>query len=186
MGDAERALEAAQGAANLRQFDLAPRRRGTRALRAGARRFLSHEWRPVRLGLAALVLLHLLGLNAHAWQQREALAAKRLAMAELLRSTHPGVRAVLDAPVQMQRGRRRLARRPGPRADPALRCRPAHAGRAGLGRGAAAAVQGAPARRGLRGRIRRRPTDGDEGRNMIAPGRSEACTPKGRSRREIR
>jgi general secretion pathway protein L len=108
MGDAERALEAAQGAANLRQFDLAARRRGTRAMRAGAKRFLSREWRPVRLGLAALVLLHLLGLNAHAWQQREALSAKRQAMAELLRSTHPGVRAVLDAPVQMQRETDRL------------------------------------------------------------------------------
>ena len=108
LGEAERALEAAQGGANLRQFDLAVRRRGTRALRAGAQRFLSREWRPVRLGLVALAVLHLLGLNAYAWQQREALAAKRLAMADLLRSTHPGVRAVLDAPVQMQRETERL------------------------------------------------------------------------------
>lgn len=108
LGEAERALEAAQGAANLRQFDLAARHRGTRALRTGAQRFFSRQWRPVRLGLAALVVLHLLGLNAYAWQQREALAAKRLAMADLLRSTHPGVRAVLDAPVQMQRETERL------------------------------------------------------------------------------
>jgi general secretion pathway protein L len=62
----------------------------------------------VRLGLVALAVLHLLGLNAYAWQQREALVAKRQAMAELLRSTHPGVRAVLDAPVQMQRETERL------------------------------------------------------------------------------
>lgn len=108
LSEAERALEAAQGTANLRQFDLAARHRGSRALRAGAQRFFSREWRPVRLGLGALVLLQLLGLNAYAWQQREALAAKRLAMADLLRSTHPGVRAVLDAPVQMQRETERL------------------------------------------------------------------------------
>ena len=108
LSDAERALEAAQGAANLRQFDLAARHRGSRALRAGTQRFFSREWRSVRLGLVALAVLHLLGLNAYAWQQREALVAKRQAMAELLRSTHPGVRAVLDAPVQMQRETERL------------------------------------------------------------------------------
>ena len=68
--DAERALEALHGTLNLRQFDLAARRRGSRALRAGTRRFFSREWRPVRVGLAALVVLHLAGLNAYAWQQR--------------------------------------------------------------------------------------------------------------------
>jgi general secretion pathway protein L len=114
--DAERALEATQGATNLRQFDLAARHRGTRALREGAKRFFSAEWRPVRLGVAALLLVQLLGLNAYAWQQREAVAAKRLAMNELLTTTHPGVRAVLDAPLQMQRETERLraaAGRPG-------------------------------------------------------------------------
>jgi len=107
-GDAERALEAVQGTVNLRQFDLAPRRRGSRALRAGLRHFLSAEWRPVRVGLAALVVLHLVGLNAYAWQQRELISGKRQAMTELLRATHPGVRAVLDAPLQMQRETERL------------------------------------------------------------------------------
>lgn len=108
LGDAERALEAAQGGANLRQFDLAPRHRGSRALRAGWQRFFSREWRPVRVGLAALVVLQLVGLNAYAWQQRTALLAKRQAMAELLLATHPGVRTVLDAPLQMQRETERL------------------------------------------------------------------------------
>ncbi|HSQ73442.1 MAG TPA: GspL/Epsl periplasmic domain-containing protein, partial [Rubrivivax sp.] len=108
LSDAERSLEATRGVVNLRQFDLAARHRGSRALRAGARRFLSREWRPVRLGLVALAALNLVGLNAYAWQQREAIAAKRQAMIELLRTTHPGVRAVLDAPVQMQRETERL------------------------------------------------------------------------------
>lgn len=108
MSDAERALEAARGAANLRQFELAPRHRGSRLVRAGARRFLSREWRPVRVGLVLLAAVQLLGLNAYAWQQRADLAAKRQAMNELLRATHPGVRTVLDAPLQMQRETERL------------------------------------------------------------------------------
>ena len=106
--DAERALEAAQGGSNLRQFNLAARHRGTRALRELGKRLLSHEWRAVRWGLAGLVAVQLLGLNVYAWQQEQALAARRVAMNTLLRSAHPGVRAVLDAPLQMQRETERL------------------------------------------------------------------------------
>ena len=106
--DAERALEAAQGTANLRQFDLAPRHRGTRALRDVAQRFFSREWRAVRWGLVSLLVLQLVGLNAYAWQQRQMLVAKRQAMADLLRSTHPGVRTVLAAPLQMASETERL------------------------------------------------------------------------------
>jgi general secretion pathway protein L len=108
MTDAERALEATQGTVNLRQFDLAARHRGTRAARELGKRFLSTEWRPVRAGLAALVAVHLVGLNAYAWQQSQMMQTRRLAMNELLKAAHPGVRAVLDAPVQMQRETERL------------------------------------------------------------------------------
>jgi general secretion pathway protein L len=112
MTEPERALEASQptslGLLNLRQFDLAARRRGTRAVREVAKRFLSHEWRPVRAGLAAILVLNLVGLNAYAWQQRQALNTKRLAMTDLLKSAHPQVRTVLDAPLQMQRETERL------------------------------------------------------------------------------
>ena len=114
--EAERALEAAQAGTNLRQFDLAARTRGTRALRGVGQRFFSREWRPVRVGLAVLVGVQLLGLNVHAWQQRGVLEAKRSAMKVLLTATHPGVRVVLDAPLQMQRETERLraaAGRPG-------------------------------------------------------------------------
>ncbi len=114
--DAERTLEAVQGPTNLRQFDLAARHRGTRALREGAKRFLSADWQPVRWGVAALLAVQLVGLNAYAWKQNQALAAKRVAMSELLKTAHPGVRAVLDAPLQMQRETERLraaAGRPG-------------------------------------------------------------------------
>lgn len=108
MTDAERALEATRQPGNLRQFDLAARHRGLRALRDVAKRLLSPEWRPVRWGVAALVVLQLVGLSAYAWKQERALAARRAAMAELLKQAHPGVRAVLDAPLQMQRETERL------------------------------------------------------------------------------
>jgi general secretion pathway protein L len=112
MTEGERALEATQGLAadalNLRQFDLVARHRGTRALREIGKRFLSSDWRPVRVGLAAVVLLHVIGINAYAWQQRQVITNKRLAMTALLKSAHPGVRTVLDAPVQMQRETERL------------------------------------------------------------------------------
>jgi general secretion pathway protein L len=122
MTDSERALEAvglvgaAKSVVNLRQFDLAARHRGTRALREALKRFLSSEWRLVRWGLVALVAVQLLGLNLQAWQQRQTLLAKRAALVGLLKATHPQIRAVLDAPLQMERETERLraaAGRPG-------------------------------------------------------------------------
>jgi len=101
--DEQRMLQAARSLWNLRQFDLAPRHRGMLALRNAWRRFRSAAWRPVRWGLIAMVALQVLGLNLWAWHQQRQLDGKRDAMTQLLRSTHPQVRAVLDAPVQMQR-----------------------------------------------------------------------------------
>ncbi len=106
--DAEQALDAAVSGINLRQFELAARHRGTLALRDAWRRLLSPAWRPVRWGVAALLVVQLLGLNASAWQQRRQLVARQQAAVDLLRSTHPGVRAVLDPAFQMQRETERL------------------------------------------------------------------------------
>jgi general secretion pathway protein L len=100
---AERALQAVRSLWNLRQFDLAARHRGTRALRNTLRLWLSPAWRPARMGLATLLLLQLVGLNAWAWHQRQALVQQRMAQESLLRDTFPNVRAVLDAPLQMRR-----------------------------------------------------------------------------------
>jgi general secretion pathway protein L len=101
--DAERLRAAAERGSNLRQFELAPRRRGTRALREGWRVLASAPWRPVRWGLAALLAVQLLGLNAHAWQQRQQIESRKAQLVALLKQTHPGVPVVLDAPLQMQR-----------------------------------------------------------------------------------
>lgn len=103
MSPSQRALQAARSPLNLRQFDLAPRQRGTRWLRDATRRITSPAWRPIRIGLAALVAVQLVGLNLWAWQQRQAIASKRAAMVATLQTTFPNVRAVLDAPLQMQR-----------------------------------------------------------------------------------
>lgn len=99
----ERLLSAARSLWNLRQFELEPRRRGTRMLRDGLKRFLGPGWRPARVGLVALVLLQIVGLNAWAWAQRQAVDNKRGAQVALLAQTHPQVKAVLDAPLQMDR-----------------------------------------------------------------------------------
>ena len=76
----------------------------------------SPGWRPVRWGLVALVAAQVLGLNLWAWHQQRQIEGRRLAINELLRTTHPQVRAILDAPVQMQRetdALRSAAGRPG-------------------------------------------------------------------------
>jgi general secretion pathway protein L len=99
--DAQNMVAAAQEPWNLRQFELAPRQRGTRALRAGWSTFLGPDWSPVRLGLIAVVAVHLIGLNVWAWQQRRAISREREAVAQVLRDTFPQVRAIQNAPIQM-------------------------------------------------------------------------------------
>ena len=101
--DAEQALAAVRSPWNLLQFDLVPRHRGSLAAGKLWQRLMGPAWAPARWGLLALVLVQVLGLNARAWQQRSALDQQRAAQDSLLRSTHPQVRAVLDAPLQMQR-----------------------------------------------------------------------------------
>jgi general secretion pathway protein L len=101
--EADRALAAARSPWNLLQFDLAPQRRASLALGQLGKRFMSPAWAPARWGLAALLAAQVVGLNVMAWQQQRALGEQRAGMESLLRSTHPQVRAVLDAPVQMQR-----------------------------------------------------------------------------------
>lgn len=100
---AERALQATGSLWDLRQFDLARRSKGTRAVRDALRGLRTPAWRPARYGIAALVLTQLLGLNLWAWHLRSTLDAKREKQVALLQSTFPHVRAVLDAPLQMQR-----------------------------------------------------------------------------------
>ncbi|MET0517686.1 MAG: type II secretion system protein GspL [Burkholderiaceae bacterium] len=114
--EAQRALAAAAGPWNLRQFELAPRTRGIRALRQLWQTWLQPQWRPVRWGVAGLLLVQLLGLNVQAWQQGRALKAQQAALGSTLSASFPEVRPIVDAPVQMRRaadGLRAAAGRPG-------------------------------------------------------------------------
>lgn len=100
---AQRALAVIDNAWDLRQFDLAPRARGVRALRLVTRELMRKPWRPVRIGLAGLVLVQVVGLNLWAWHQHREVAARRQAVSATLTEAFPQVRAILDAPVQMQK-----------------------------------------------------------------------------------
>jgi general secretion pathway protein L len=114
---AELALRAAAGAWDLRQFDLALPRRGSRWFAQAWRQLRSPAWKPVRIGLVALLALQVVGLNAWAWHQERQIARLRQAQSALLQTAHPQVRSVLDAPLQMQRETERLraaAGQPGP------------------------------------------------------------------------
>ncbi|NRT56904.1 type II secretion system protein GspL [Sphaerotilus uruguayifluvii] len=116
-GQADLLLAAAQSPWNLRQFELAPRHRGLAQLREAWRRFMTPGWRPVRLGLVGLVAAQIAGLNAWAWLQERELRDRRTEMTQILTRTHPQVRAVLDAPVQMERENEMLRTRAGRAGD---------------------------------------------------------------------
>lgn len=104
--DVQRWLLAASAPWNLAQFDLAPSKRArwlkTLAHAAHAL-YRAPPWRPVRWGLAALLLTHLLGLNALAWKERSLLEEKTAAIRALFVQTFPEVKVIVDAPLQMER-----------------------------------------------------------------------------------
>ena len=115
----QRLLQAGRSLWNLRQFDLAPRTRGARALRDSVRRLLSPAWRPVRIGAAALVVAQIVGLNLWAWQQRGTIEARRTTMQSLVKANYPRVSELdiqRDPAAVMQRetqALRTLAGKPG-------------------------------------------------------------------------
>jgi general secretion pathway protein L len=119
MAPGQRLLQAARSLWNLRQFELARSNRGARALRDSARKFFSTEWRPVRIGVIALLIAQIVGLNLWAWHQRGAIEAKQAAMQSLVKSVYPNVNAQdvqRDADAVMQRetqALRTLAGKPG-------------------------------------------------------------------------
>ncbi len=90
----------------LAQFDLALSSGGRMARRWTSvwQRFArAPAWRMTRWGLTGLLLANLVGLNAWAWRQDNALQAKRQQVRALLSQTFPRVRTIVDAPVQMER-----------------------------------------------------------------------------------
>jgi general secretion pathway protein L len=103
---AQRQLQASLTAWDLAQFELAHRGRArwVKRLTSTGRALLREpEWRAVRWGTALLLMAHLIGLNAWAWQESARWQAQRLAIAHALTETFPRVKVVIDAPVQMAR-----------------------------------------------------------------------------------
>lgn len=101
-----RLLRAAQSDWDLAQGEWAQNRhlRGWRWLQQ-TQRALWHglPWRAARRGCLALVLVQLVGLNAWAWREQAQLNAQQAALSQILKTSFPNVRVVVDAPVQMQR-----------------------------------------------------------------------------------
>src|SRR5439155_20898333 len=88
---------------NLRQFDLAGHARGSRWLRDVWKRFFSPAWRPVRVGVLALVVLNLVGMNLWALRQRSEIVNRKQAMEAIVKASHPQIGTIVDPPVQMRR-----------------------------------------------------------------------------------
>jgi general secretion pathway protein L len=112
----QRALAAAGSAWDLAQFEfLRTRQARTRqqVLAAAASLWRAPQWRAARWSALALVLANLVGLQAWAWKEQSALAAKRGAIQAVLTSTFPEVRVVVDAPAQMARALADLQRQSG-------------------------------------------------------------------------
>ncbi len=112
----QRALQAAQSNWDLAQFDLL-RTRGTRTRKRLASTVAvlrqSPQWRPARWAMLALLLINLAGLQVWTWKEQSALAAKRAAVRDILQTTFPDVRVVVDAPLQMARSLADLQRQNG-------------------------------------------------------------------------
>lgn len=109
-------LQAAQSQRNLAQGELSasPTDRLRKSIAAWGRTVWHvPQWRPVRWGLLALVLLQVVALNALAWKEKSAVDAQRAALRDVLLQTFPQVQLVVDAPVQMQREVALLARSRG-------------------------------------------------------------------------
>ncbi|MDB5945158.1 MAG: gspL [Ramlibacter sp.] len=102
----QRWLQAAQSGWDLAQSEFASSNRA-RAVKKMALLWVdvlrAPQWRPARWGALLLVAVNLLGLNAWAWKERSAIEAKREAVRQVLATTFPQVKVVVDAPLQMEK-----------------------------------------------------------------------------------
>jgi general secretion pathway protein L len=102
--DEEQALRAARSGWNLLQFDLVPQRRGVKLVRDIAARFaFDPAWRVTRLGLVALVVVTLLGLNIRAIQEHRLIAAKKAELTTMVAQTFPNVKSIYEPAAQARK-----------------------------------------------------------------------------------
>ena len=113
---AQRAINAAASAWDLAQFELLRSRRARTQKRLstwGTNLLRAPQWKPARWAAVAVVVVNLAGLQAWAWKEQSALNTKRTAIREVLSTTFPDIRVVVDAPLQMERSLAALQRQNG-------------------------------------------------------------------------
>jgi general secretion pathway protein L len=104
------------GGWNWAQFDLqafCTRHWGDRVQAALRSLWFAPHWRAWRLGVLALLCVHLLGWAAWTWAQANERKALKQQINAVLIQTFPQVKLVLDAPLQMQRELQRLRQQAG-------------------------------------------------------------------------
>lgn len=104
----ERALAAAAQGTDLLQFELAPELKASRAVRSLFALTADRRLRAAKAGLAVLVLVHLAGVNFHAWQAGQEVQRMRERAEQMLRASFPSVTTVIDPLAQMEREVRML------------------------------------------------------------------------------
>src|SRR5690606_2734108 len=98
----EHLMQAHRSLWNLLQFDLTPQSKGLSMLSDRLHQFMGPQWRAARMGLVALLVIQVLGLNLWAWRQDATVEQKKADMTRLLKEAHPQVQVVRDPPRQMQ------------------------------------------------------------------------------------
>jgi general secretion pathway protein L len=101
-----RRVQASQSAWDLAQFEFVNSSRARtwkRVSESLASLLRAPRWRAARVAVLALLAVNLVGLNAWAWKEQAVVKAQRATILELLTSTFPQVRVVVDAPIQMAR-----------------------------------------------------------------------------------
>jgi general secretion pathway protein L len=78
-------------------------------LRAWSQLWQSAQWRPLRWGLLALVLVQGLGLMGWAWQESSQQKSRQQEIQAILRSSFPQLKLIIEPVQQMQREVQALA-----------------------------------------------------------------------------
>src|SRR2546427_7935746 len=87
-------------------LDLGGGSRTRRRMLDGWQSFLrAPQWKAARWGAVLALLAQVVGINAWAWTENRAIAAKQVQVRSTLATSFPRVPVIVDAPVQMQRER---------------------------------------------------------------------------------
>lgn len=103
---AQQLVIAGQSEWNLAQFDLASagRKNALEQVAHGWQLFaMAPQWRAVRWGLCTLLVIQFVAINAWAWKEKSALAAKRAQIRQTYVDAFPQSQPVLDPVAQMAR-----------------------------------------------------------------------------------